>query len=450
MTFKGFKFNLLARVLIILLTSFFCTYELGKAGNYLSGLMLLVLVIYLGHNLYCFVLNTNEKLTRFLESIRYSDFTSSFNADNQLGDSFTDLNQAFNEVLEAFRKTRAEKEEHLLYLNTLVQHVQVGLISFDPDGNIELINNIARRFLNVTHIKNIKQLQYANPEMYRLIRELPEGGKHLLRQSNDMQLSINATKISMHNKTYKLLSIQNIKSELQDKEIEAWQNLTRVLRHEIMNSITPITSLVSTLAEILEEDVVLTEGHYALDSESIEDIKEGLFTIQNRSEGLRRFVDAYKSFTSIPTPKKKLMNVKELVSSTVKLMQGELRAHMVEIQCQVSPEDLQLHADPQLLEMVLINLIKNANEALKGYDHGLIELNAFSDEHQRVVINLRDNGPGIEPEALSKIFIPFYTTKSTGSGIGLSLSREILQMHNAQLTVDSLPGQGSCFQIRFN
>lgn len=450
MTFKGFKFNLLARVLLILLTSFLCTYELAAAGNYISGLLLLVLVIYLTHNLYRFVLNTNEKLTRFLESVRYSDFTTHFSADNQLGDNFTDLNQAFNEVLEAFRRTRAEKEEHLQYLNTLVQHVQVGLISFDPDGNIELINNIARRFLNVTHIKNIKQLQYANQEMYRLIRELPEGGKHLLRQSNDLQLSINATELTLHNKTYKLLSIQNIKSELQEKEIEAWQNLTRVLRHEIMNSITPITSLVSTLSEILEEDVVLTDGHYALESESIEDIKEGLFTIQNRSEGLRRFVDAYRSFTSIPTPKMKIICVKELVSSTVKLMQGELRSQMVDIQCKVNPEGLQLNADPQLLEMVLINLIKNANEALSGREEGLIELNAFTDEHQRVVIHLCDNGPGIEPEALSKIFIPFYTTKSTGSGIGLSLSREILQMHNAQLTVESFPGNGASFQIRFN
>jgi two-component system nitrogen regulation sensor histidine kinase NtrY len=450
MTFKGFKFNLFARVVLIVLAAFLSAYELFNAGHYLSGLLLLALVFYLAHNLYQFVLSTNKKLTHFLESVRYSDFTSNFNADNQLGENFADLNQVFNEVLEAFRKTRAEKEEHLQYLNTLVQHVQVGLISFDPDGNIELINNIARRFLNVTHIKNIKQLQYANQEMYRLIKELPEGGKHLLRESNDLQLSINATELTLHNKTYKLLSIQNIKSELQDKEIEAWQNLTSVLRHEIMNSITPITSLVATLSEILEEDVVHTNGHYALESDSIEDIKEGLLTIQNRSEGLRRFVDAYRSFTSIPTPKMKIISVKELASGTVKLMQGEMRHQPLEIRCHVSPDDLQLNADPQLLEMVLINLVKNAKEALNGQPRGLIELTAMADEHQRVVIKVRDNGSGIEPEALSKIFIPFYTTKGTGSGIGLSLSREILQMHHAQLTVDSLPGKGSTFQIRFN
>ncbi len=416
----------------------------------MASFVLFGLVIYQSYNLYEFVLATNRKLTTFLESIRYSDFTSTFGADKQLGDDFTDLNQAFNQVMEAFRKTRAEKEEHLQYLNTLVQHVQVGLLSYDTDGNIELINNIARRFLDVTHIRNIKQLQYANPEMYRLLKELPEGGKHLLRQNNELQLSINATELVLHNKKHKLLSFQNIKSELQDKEIEAWQNLSRVLRHEIMNSITPMTSLAATLSEILEEDAVQRDGLFELESESVEDIKEGLLTIQNRSEGLRRFVDAYRTFTSIPQPKMQLLHVKDFFQGIHKLMQMEARSKKVEINCSVIPDDLVLYADPQLLEMVLINLIKNAVEAINGKGEGKVCLKAENDEHQRVIISLRDNGPGIEPEALSKIFIPFYTTKPTGSGIGLSLSREILQMHAAQLTVESLPGEGSCFYIRFS
>ena len=450
MNFKDFRFSLLARVLLLVLAIFLGAYEILNASNYLSGLFLFGLVVYLVYNLYEFVLSSNHKLTRFLESVRYSDFTSNFNSDNQLGESFTDLNHAFNQVMEAFRRARTEKEEHLQYLNTLVQHVQVGLISYDPDGNIELINNIARRFLNVTHIKNIKQLQYANPEMYQLLKELPEGGKHLMRQSSEFQLSINATALVLHNRTYRLLSFQNIKSELQEKEVEAWQNLSRVLRHEIMNSITPMTSLAATLTEILEEDVQEKDGHFELEAESVEDIKEGLATIQNRSEGLRRFVDAYRSFTSIPKPKMQLLQVKDLFQTTLKLFQPEIRSKNLQMDCIVLPDDLQLNADPQLLEMVLINLIKNAVEALNGRDGGKIWLKAEADEHQRVLISLRDNGPGIEPEALSKIFIPFYTTKPTGSGIGLSLSREILQMHSAQLTVDSLPEQGSCFYIRFS
>ena len=450
MNFKDFRFSLFARVLLLVFAIFLGVYEILNASNYLAGFFLFGLVVYLVYNLYEFVLSSNHKLTRFLESVRYSDFTSNFNSDNQLGESFTDLNQAFNQVMEAFRKARTEKEEHLQYLNTLVQHVQVGLISYDPDGNIELINNIARRFLNVTHIKNIKQLQYANPEMYQLLKELPEGGKHLMRQSSEFQLSINATALVLHNRTYRLLSFQNIKSELQEKEIEAWQNLSRVLRHEIMNSITPMTSLAATLTEILEEDVQEKDGHFELEAESVEDIKEGLQTIQNRSEGLRRFVDAYRSFTSIPKPKMQLLQVKDFFQTTLKLFQPEIRSKCIQMDCKVLPDDLQLNADPQLLEMVLINLIKNAVEALSGREEGKIWLKAEADEHQRVLISLRDNGPGIEPEALSKIFIPFYTTKPTGSGIGLSLSREILQMHSAQLTVDSLPEQGSCFYIRFS
>lgn len=446
MTYKGFKFTLLARVLMLALA----IYLFVKADSFFSNVLLLGLVGYLVYSIYEFVISTNEKLTRFLESVRYSDFTTHFSKDSHLGENFPELNHAFNEVLEAFRKTRAEKEEHLQYLNTLVQHVQVGLISYDPDGNIELINNIARRFLNVTHIKNIKQLQYANPNMYRLLKELPEGGKHLLRQNNELQLSINATELLLHNKTYKLLSIQNIKSELQEKELEAWQNLTRVLRHEIMNSLAPITSLVATLSEILEEDVVLRDGRYIFEDESIEDIKEGLHTIKHRSEGLKRFVDAYRSFTSIPQPKMKLLQLRDLFQGTTKLLQGEIRNRNINLDCRVVPDDLPLYADPQLLEMVLINLIKNAMEALDGRQDGEIRLKAEADEHQRVIISLRDNGSGIEPEALSKIFIPFYTTKGTGSGIGLSLSREILQMHSAQLTVESFPGKGSCFFIRFS
>ena len=305
--------------------------------------------------------------------------------------------------------------------------------------------------LQVVQLRNIKVLQKRHPALYKILQELPPGGKTLLKESNETQLTIHAIEIKLRGKSFKLVSLQNIQVELEQKEIEAWQNLTKVLRHEIMNSMTPIASLTETLNEILNEDLVYEEnGNCSIASDPVEDLKEGLLTIKNRSKGLIRFVDDYRNYTNIPIPKFTMLPLKLLFSNVNMLMKPNFQRANIDFECELNPENIEIIADEELMEMVLINLVKNANEAVSNVDSPKICLRGYLDEVQRVVIEVEDNGPGIIPDALERIFIPFFTTKKGGSGIGLSLSRQIIQMHNGNINAVSIPHQKTMFRIKFN
>lgn len=399
--------------------------------------------------LYRFISKTNRSLTRFLESVKYSDFASGFTADNKLGKSFKDLNIAFNQVLEAFRKARSEKEEHLLYLNTIVEHVSTGLISFDNEGNVELINATAKRFIKTETLRNIEELIETQSRLYKVLFDLPTGKSSLFRMEGDIQLSVTATEIILRGKKVKLVALQNIQPELQKKELEAWQNLTKVLRHEIMNSITPIASLTSTLKDVLVEDLKHHEGKFELPEEAVDDLQDGLDTIAGRSQGLIKFIDAYRDYTSIPLPEIKSISAEDLFEHISQLLKIEIRKSKIDFKYNIKPSEMMLHVDEELIEQVLINLIKNAIEALEGIENPTIELKAELNELNNPKITVTDNGHGIVMEALEQVFIPFYTTKKTGSGIGLSLSRQIMQLHNGTLTVDSKLGERTRFTLTF-
>jgi len=406
-------------------------------------------IIVLQHvEIFRFVSQTNRKLTRFLESVKYSDFISGFTSDNKLGKSFKDLNLAFNEVLEAFRKARTEKEEHGQYLNTVVQQVRTGILSFDSEGNVQLMNANAKRFVGVNTLKNIRELIALNPKLYHAINSVESGKSELYKGSNELHLTIQATELRIRGMDVKLVTLQNIQPELQQQELEAWQNLTRVLRHEIMNSITPISSLTSTLREILDQEMEKKEHHYELKEEGADDLREGLSTIENRSKGLIKFIDAYREYTSLPKPVIQTVRLQELMERVAHLLRIELRKTKVNFRYECKSEYLTLQIDHEMIEQVLINLLKNAIEALSETENATLELIGRYDENC-IKIEVIDNGPGIIKEALEHIFVPFYTTKRTGSGIGLSLSRQIMQMHNGSITVESEPGVRTIFLLRF-
>lgn len=413
-----------------------------------AAFLMLLIVIFQLVDIFRFVSQTNRKLTRFLESVRYSDFISGFTSDNKLGRSFKDLNVAFNEVLEAFRKARSEKEEHWQYLNTVVQQVRTGILSFDDEGNVQIINANAKRFLGVNTLRNIRELLSSNPKLYHALNSVGPGKSELYKGGNDLYLTLQSTDLRIRGADVKLITLQNIQPELQKQELEAWQNLTRVLRHEIMNSITPISSLTSTLREILEHDMERKNGHFELKEEGAEDLKEGLSTIENRSKGLIKFIDAYREYTSLPKPTMTLVRLKDVIDKVAQLMKPELRKTEIEFHSECSSEYLTIQADVEMIEQVLINLLKNAIEALAETPDPKLQLIGRYDENS-VKIEVIDNGPGIIREAIEHIFVPFYTTKRTGSGIGLSLSRQIMQMHNGSITVDSEPDVRTVFTLRF-
>lgn len=450
MVFKGFRTGFIVRMAIICASCFLFVYFLSSDNKTTLAIAIGIAIIIEISELFSFTTITNKKITRFLESIRYSDFSSSFTHDNALGKSFQELNKAFNSVSEAFRKERSEKEENLNYLNTIVQHVSTGLLSFDLEGNVGLVNSAAKKFLNTPQLRNISEILEVNVNLYKRLKQLNPGEKTLFRVSSDLNLSIHATELKMRGQTIKLVALQNIHTELVSKEVEAWQNLTKVLRHEIMNSITPIASLTGTLNEILAEDLKPIDGKsFEIDHETLADLEEGLQTIENRSKGLIKFVDAYRDYTSIPKPKFGLIKIEDLFEHICQLLKREFKEIGIDFKSTILNPNLEITADMELIEMVLINLLKNSKEALAGREDPKIEMIAKRDENQRVLLEVKDNGPGIIPEAQDKIFIPFYSTKKEGSGIGLALSRQILQLHHGFLSVRSEPNIYTIFTLGF-
>jgi two-component system, NtrC family, nitrogen regulation sensor histidine kinase NtrY len=446
--FNDFPTRVAIRVIFLGLTMALFLFMVTRPNMLFAGVLTFVIIIIQLVDIFRFVSQTNRKLTRFLESVKYSDFISGFTSDNKLGKSFKDLNKAFNDVLEAFRKARSEKEEHWQYLNTVVQQVRTGIISFDADGEVQLMNTNARRFTGVTSIKNIKELIQLNPKLYHAINSVEPGKGEMYKSGNDLYLTIQATELRIRGTDVKLVTLQNIQPELQKQELEAWQNLTRVLRHEIMNSITPISSLTSTLREILDHDMTRKETHYELKDEGAEDLREGLLTIENRSKGLIKFIDAYREYTSLPKPKIMTVKLRELLDNVSQFMKNEIKKTKIDYHVECSSEYLTIQADSEMIEQVLINLLKNAVEALAETDNPKLSLTGRYVENA-VIIQVTDNGPGIIKEAREHIFVPFYTTKRTGSGIGLSLSRQIMQMHNGTLSVESDPDVKTVFTLKF-
>jgi two-component system, NtrC family, nitrogen regulation sensor histidine kinase NtrY len=442
---RHFSIMIMIRIAVIVLSVVALAWLASKHTNETLVYILGTIFIFIqGSLLYQYVTNVNRKLTYFLESVRYSDFTINFRSDNKMGRTFKELNQQFNEVLLAFRQARAEKEANLQYLNTIVQHIGTGLITFDANGQVNLINNAALRMLGIYRLHQLIELKDKHPRLYELISDLDTGVRELYRTPSDQPLALQAAAIQLRGMWVKIVVLQNIQTELQQQEVESWQNLTRVLRHEIMNSMTPIVSLVGTMRLIVNEDIERSTS----DQEAVNDLKEALSTLEKRSKGMMQFVNAYRDFTTLPKPVFANLGVAELLQEVLQLLQTELTQAGVLWKLSVKPELLTVKADASQIQQVLINLIKNASEAFSHQTDRLITLSAYQVDGT-VIIEVADNGDGIEPEALENIFIPFYTTKKTGSGIGLSLSRQILQQHNGQLNVESQVGKGTVFTLVF-
>lgn len=416
-----------------------------------SGFIVAIFIVFQTYSLIKFVERTNKKLTQFLESIRHSDFSSSF-SDKGKGKSFEDLSDAFNEVITEFRSTRTEKEEHFNYLQTVVQHVSIGIIAFTKDGKVDMFNNAIKRLFKVNNLRNIEDLRKIKEELPEILLKMKAGSKSLMKiiiQDEFLQLSMYATEFRMKEEEYTLVSIQNIHTELEEKEIESWQKLIRVLTHEIMNSITPISSLASTVKDILIDEEKEKIHIQDLDEEDLENVQNALITIQKRSLGLLNFVEIYRNLTRIPKPSFKHFPVLELIHRVNQLLKPKLDELGINMTVKVLPEDLMITADPDLIDQVVINLVLNSIDAVRELENPKINIFAVTASNSRVIIEISDNGYGIKPDILDKIFMPFFTSKKHGSGIGLSLSRQIMHLHKGSIGVKSKPDEGTVFSLVF-
>lgn len=448
MGYNRFRMQCLLRVAMLGATMLLFLWLLHRGEWYVTSGLTFAAVIFQLWLLFRYVESAGRGVRRFLEAVRRSDFSGTFESPDG-GTPFGDLNAEFDAVLERFRGLRAEREEQYHYLRTVVQHVGIGIVSFRADGEVELLNTAARRLLGVSHLKNIRDLETVSHSIAESIAKIGPGERALVKiedEGEQLQLALHAARFTLLDREYTLVSLYNIQSELEEKEMEAWQNLIRVLTHEIMNSITPIASLASTVNSLLENG--LTPQKNGFDPETAEDIRGAVQTIEHRSRGLLHFVDNYRNLTRIPRPRFRILPVRELFDRIERLMRDRLEKAAIGFIVRIEPEELEITVDPELLEQVLINLIQNAVQALENRSDGGIELRAGVDDHGRTFMQVADNGPGIMPDVLAKVFIPFFTTRREGSGIGLSLSRQIMRLHGGAISVRSEPGVETMFTLR--
>lgn len=451
-TLRHFRIHVVVRLTLLALTIFAGIALYLWSASIPSTILIGLAAIYQLVSLIRYVEKTNRDLARLLQAIRYSDFTQSFNAGDR-GRAFSELSGAFRSVVNDFREVRREKEESFQYLHTVMQHVGIGLISFKTDGEVSLINSAAKKLLRVPYLRQIQKLRAVSDGLADTLLTIGNGEKRLIKLTLDgelLDLSIYGTEFKIGGELYRLVSIQNIRSELEDVEVAAWQALTRVLAHEIMNSVAPIASLATTADSLLRD---VGGGDPKNDAEHLSDVRGAVSTIARRSEGLLNFVQAYRSVTRVPTPDRKRFQVSELVQSVSTLMRPVAKELEIQFEHAVEPPDLALYADREMIEQVLINLVKNAAEAAREEGEvppraPSVRLRAFVDSRGHTTIEVTDNGPGIPQETLEKVFVPFFTTKKSGSGIGLSLSREVMRRHGGTIALASGP-EGTTATLRF-
>jgi nitrogen fixation/metabolism regulation signal transduction histidine kinase len=348
-----------------------------------------------------------------------------------------------------FLSARAEKEENFRNLQTVIQHIGTGLISYNQSGDVEFINNAAKRILQLNSLKNISSLKPNHKNLYEKLLKIKAGDKNVVKINIDndlLQLFIYATEFKMRNQDFKLIALQNIQNELEEQEMMAWQKLIKVLTHEIMNSITPISSLSATLNKMLPE---LKKDNKHINSELFEDISSAVTTISKRSEGLLHFVDKYRSLTKIPKPNFQVISIYSLFNRIKSLMKNEFINQNINCQFMVIPESLELTADPELIEQVLLNLIYNSMDGLTNNVEKEISISAGLSNIGKIELRVKDNGQGISDEIKEQIFVPFYSTKKNGSGIGLSLARQIMHLHGGDIRVHSIKNVETTFSLIF-
>ena len=416
-----FRALTIVQVLMLVASIFLLTWSIFSTDHVAVPVVIAIIVLLQVIGLLGYVESHVHTLEEFFAAVNYEDFTRRFIED----DVDVELKEAFNRILAGFQDARAERDIQAGYLETVVKHVPVPFIAARADGTLSLVNNPARRLTGLPALRRFEQLAELDPQLPDMMQNIEPGSQQLLQtrvRDIPAELRVSVSEIRMAGETERLYSIENLSGELTARESSAWRNLIRVLTHEIMNTLTPITSLAQTTATMIDEP------------DATDDIREAVTTIARRSEGLMNFVSRYRELLQVPQPDSAAIRVTDVLASVAGLMASELKG--VSLDVDVVPESMEVYADRQLLDQVLVNLVKNAADAMRDADSPALRLSGKMD-FGRVILRVRDNGPGIPEETMDQIFIPFFTTKRDGSGIGLSLSRQIMTAHRGEIVVES-------------
>lgn len=447
---RNLYFQIVFRVILIVIPALVAGWLIASDHSPLLIFLCLFLVIVLAINLVNYLNSTNRKISYFLESVQNEDSTLSFPT-NISDQSIREIYQGLNKVNKQIQQLKIESRQQEQYFQTLLEHVATGILTFNDKGFVLHANSAAKKMFGVDVLTHINQLERVNRNLFQAIRNIQPFEQKLVSivtERGTIQLSLKSTSFKVKNNELLLLSVQDIRNELDEKELDSWMKLIRVLMHEIMNSIAPITSLSESLCKFFTID-----GRPALPEElnetTIGTTLRGLNVIKEQGNGLMLFVESYRKLTRLPKPDKIVFKVDDLVNRIKVLYSSLQNSEKVKLVVTVNPPEMELLADENQISQVLINLAKNALQANEKNPEGKIQISVSYNTDRRPEICVTDNGPGIPDEILEQIFVPFFTTRENGSGIGLSLSRQIMRLHGGSLQVRSVPNKETVFCLRF-
>jgi len=454
---KKFTIQIVLRTMIILVASLCIAFFTVRQNWFtVGGLVIAISMVLL--SLVRYVNNTNYTLVKFLNALKNKDYSVYFQQTQQ-GNSFKDVFDDFNSIIKMFKQNKIDKEAQFEYFKQILEQISVGIISIDradleanqTDHEILFLNKAACEILDLPRHKYWHRIAQQVPWLEKEISEMINGGKKLVAVGKDLgqqQLTIEVANIELVGTPYLIITIKDIHSEIEQKEMEAWHNIIRVLAHEMMNSFTPVSSLASTIKSMTEDSQGTVVHASELEDESIIDINLGVSTIQRRAEGLLEFVNDYRRLSNVPVPDLKRVSLVEFFEHVERLMRPVVEQQNIRLEIKEIPPRATVKMDAKLIEQVFINLIGNSIHALKEQDDPCILLECTMTP-KNIVLSVHDNGKGILPEIRDNIFVPFYTTREKGSGIGLSLSKTIMRSHHGNIFVQSEPDKYTKFSLSF-
>lgn len=450
MAFRRFSLMLVARLGIVGILMALVVWLIIKPGLHATTVLAMATLVSSIFELWRFINRTNDEVSRFLDAARYADYSQHFNFAD-LGSGFGVLGETFTDILEQFRKTRSQQETDLRRLKVIVEHIPVPLLSVHSDRSITLQNNAARRLFGTVQINQMDDLRLFGPGFFDAVNEAVPGSRMLVKFTTDgmqQQLTLAATEVTVDGDRETLISLQDIQSELNMTQAEAWQDLVRVLTHEIMNSITPVSSLARTASDLVSDVTEKLETDSPI-AEDLADIHNAVETVARRSDGLMQFVHGYRQLTRLAPPVKKQIQIEALFEGVSRLALADCPTDSVALETTVTPRGLEVNADSDLLEPVLLNLLRNAWQASVGSKQARIILSSRLNRRGHVIIEVSDNGPGVPADISRKIFVPFFTTKEGGSGVGLALTRQVMIAHGGFVTLEESEDGGAKFSLIF-
>lgn len=450
MASRKLTYLIVLRVLLLAISIFSLFWLSENYDLFFTYFLLGFLIVIQISELIYFTNTTNRELRKFLEAVEHKDYAVSFNT-RGLGGSFKDLHDSFTKLIEELKSIRAEKESHAELFALILENIDLGLIAVKEDGTISLMNAAAQNMLAIPHFPNWEMFRAKKPDFAKYLGDFDFEGRKLMEiQSNGSQSEfyLDLTHISLLGEHYYLISFSDLKNEIEQKEIDAWHKLIRILSHEVMNSVTPVTSLSETIKTMLTDAKGNPLPAEEVNEERIGDTLEALDTIIRRSRGMLTFVDDYRKLTKLPAPSFELTSIEELFKTVCDLMKVTCQKRGVELIAEMPHSRMALKVDIKMIEQVLINLIGNSLNALEDREGGTIKISSSLND-DTLSLKVEDNGPGIPQDIMPSIFIPFFSTRKNGTGIGLTLSQNIMKLHRGSIHVQSHEGEGTVFRLVF-